>query len=346
MRKTDHYQYIDGLRVLAIVAVVVIHASSNITNSSPTVSMSWQMASMLNLALRWAVPVFVMISGALLLSKKDESMGVFFQKRLNRLLLPAGFFILVYFWWQNRGGYVLTVGEYAKRVLVWGNPYYHLYFLYVIIGLYLVTPALRVLVQYMTKRQLGLLTILLLLMTAYWSYVVSYFGGNFPRDTLTVVTHFLPYVGYYLAGYWIHTYWQGKSLTRGWLVALLLWFVAVVLTTYGYSQWGYSAKSMMFEDYAGLNVVLMSLLIFAGFKQWYEEGKKSNSSWVVRIAGASFGLYLLHVMILEWLAGYFRRIAVSNWGLVIGVAVLGFGVSLVVVELMARVPVVKKVVGR
>lgn len=342
----SHWEYLDCLRAVAILGVVAIHALSNITNTAVEVSWSWQLASMLNLALRWAVPVFVMISGALLLSKPGEPAREFYSKRVKRLVVPALVWMGIYFVWFNRGEYSYLVRDYLVRVLVWGNPYYHFYFIYVMLGLYVVTPILRVVVQQVSWRLVGFFAVLFVLMTAYWSYAIAWFTWTFPRDTLMVVTHFLPYVGYFLLGYLLHTVDCGRYRTKLFLVSGGLWLGAVMVTTFLFGQGGYSARSMMLEDYASLNVVVASVVVFVMIQTWYRSKKVNNPRWLVSLTGASFGIYLMHVIILEWLVRQVRSMGMGEWVQVLVSGSVALVVSWVVVEILGRSTGLRKLVGR
>lgn len=67
----ERTRYIDSLRVLAALAVVVIHVAAH-SSTSPVTSTTWHIAMFYNGCSRWAVPVFVMISGAVFLKLKAD----------------------------------------------------------------------------------------------------------------------------------------------------------------------------------------------------------------------------------------------------------------------------------
>ncbi len=79
--------YISILRIVAIFLVILIHSSSGYLNSNEFESFDWSYANWLNSFSRFAVPLFVVISGALLL-QKDESTGQFYRKRLLKIVPP------------------------------------------------------------------------------------------------------------------------------------------------------------------------------------------------------------------------------------------------------------------
>jgi surface polysaccharide O-acyltransferase-like enzyme len=82
--------YIHTMRLLAIIAVVAQHISEPFMIFGNMESFSWWHYCALNAFCRWDVPIFVMISGALLLEQagRNESVKIFFKKRLRRVGIP------------------------------------------------------------------------------------------------------------------------------------------------------------------------------------------------------------------------------------------------------------------
>ena len=82
--------YISYLRVIATVYVVLIHASTGFLVHFDATSFNWNYANWINAATRCAVPIFVTITGALLLPK-EETTGAFYKKRFPKLFYPFAF---------------------------------------------------------------------------------------------------------------------------------------------------------------------------------------------------------------------------------------------------------------
>ncbi len=139
---TDYIVWADALRVLATVAVVVMHVSAIALKQSD--AFDWWIGNMFVSLSQWGVPIFIMISGALLLDpSKDEKVSIYLTKRFKRILIPLLFWTCVYFAFLQLRGQDITL-RFALKSFFTGGPYYHLYFLYLILGLYLITPALKI----------------------------------------------------------------------------------------------------------------------------------------------------------------------------------------------------------
>lgn len=185
------------MRVLAAFAVVVIHIPGRGT--------AWGDLS------RWAVPIFVVVSGALLLGQPgSESLGAFYRRRALRVIPVWLVWNLVYFCLPYRGDH-LTVAEAVRTLWVRGGFYGHLWFLPMMFTVYLMTPRLRVVVRRLSGAQIVVISMVLI--GAGWVWVLH------TRVTLDTppAAEAVPYVGYFLLGYWLD---QVRS--RGWVLPLAM----------------------------------------------------------------------------------------------------------------------------
>jgi surface polysaccharide O-acyltransferase-like enzyme len=141
----------DLIRTLAIGLVVLLHASNEALEASSVSTADWWTAVVYKSLALSCVPLFVMLSGALMLqpAKLDEPIRVFLKKRLSRLGLAFAFWSAVYLVW---GFYIRqvpvtlsNVGLGIERELFTG-AYYQFWYIYLIVGLYLITPILRLVV--------------------------------------------------------------------------------------------------------------------------------------------------------------------------------------------------------
>ena len=140
MRK-EKYDNINLLKFIATICVILIHVVSGDLYKYGTVSNSdWNIANAINSISRICVPVFLMVSGALLLSK-DESIEDFFKKRFLRIipkfLLFSIFYYLIDVYYLHHQVHNFIVS------LLQGEVFYHLWYVYMILGIYLLAPFLR-----------------------------------------------------------------------------------------------------------------------------------------------------------------------------------------------------------
>lgn len=140
---------LDFCRVVACLMVVVLHLS---TPSVNPVDPDWITFNIYNSFVRPCVPLFLMLSGALLLGKK-EACAFFYTKRYLRVLPPLLFWTIVYSLWKARSGSGSSDITTMIITAIQGPVYYHLWYLYVIVGLYLFVPFMAKIYQNTTRQE-------------------------------------------------------------------------------------------------------------------------------------------------------------------------------------------------
>ncbi len=143
----------DFIRTTAALAVIAIHVTASYMDLS--------LGYLWNHVVRFAVPLFIVISGFLLYYADREANTMparfFYTKRLHRVLWPYCLWTLLY---SLLNAYFLGLNNPTvffngfSRDLLWGTAYYHLWFVPIIVQLYLLFPLLR---RWMVKSPRGLL---------------------------------------------------------------------------------------------------------------------------------------------------------------------------------------------
>ena len=142
--KQTRKQYLDVLRAFATIGVIFIHVSAN--NWYGYIgSANWITFSIYEGLFKVSVPIFFMISGCLFLnSNKEKSVKELFSHSIFRLLIFLIFWSIVYKlvqFPQNE----LSLGKNIQNILMEilkGDTQSHLWFVYAIIGMYLIVPLL------------------------------------------------------------------------------------------------------------------------------------------------------------------------------------------------------------
>lgn len=161
----------DVLRLVSAFAVVWLHVSARVVTSKPSISsLDWWAGNLADAMSRWCVPVFVMVSGALLLTRAAEtSLFEFYKQRARRILPPLVFWTLFYLSWSCYRFEDFRITAMIKAVII-GQPYYHMWYLYMIIGLYAVAPFLHRFVDNSASRYSLSLIIIILSMSSLESF--------------------------------------------------------------------------------------------------------------------------------------------------------------------------------
>jgi surface polysaccharide O-acyltransferase-like enzyme len=299
--------YADWLRTIAITMVIMLHLASPYLfnqNLTPATASTWWSATLLMSLMRPAVPLFIMLSGVVLLQpqKVDEPLGIFFRKRLGRILLPFVFWSAVYFGWRIHAfKQSLTIGQMVLEFLH-GTTSPHLWYVYMLISLYLATPLLRVYVSRASRSNLaycmgiavlGAIVVPLLRQTLGWESRLFY---DFPFVGAG-------YIGFFLAGYYLH----GVTVPRRWmrllpLVIVLLAYGTALLTGWVTTQ-AQGKIDTTWQSNLTPNVAMMSVCAFLWLKQLPYARWVARWPWlnpiVKTVSALSFTIYLNHTLLTE-----------------------------------------------
>ncbi|MDQ6966397.1 MAG: acyltransferase family protein, partial [Mariprofundaceae bacterium] len=164
--------------------------------------------------------------------------------------------------------------------LLSGQPHYHMWFLYMLLGLYLLTPFFRMVVAKATRKELMFLVLCLFMFAGINAAMVDFFSLSF-------VNWFLYYIPYFFAGHLIR---QSDSFPAYWLLWVGL-ITSIMLTSLGSCYSGY------FYSYLSMTVIPMSISIMYLLKRW--DKPFYNQTFTTKLAMLSFGIYLVHPVVLE-----------------------------------------------
>lgn len=344
--------YLSKLRVVAIGMVIMLHVVAPVRDQLEQMApLNWFIGAIFDGLARTGVPLFVMISGALLLGKKEEEISVFYRKRLTRLLIPFFVWGLFYaFYWQHTVDHQLKPVQAILTVLQ-GPSFYHLWYLYMLIGLYLITPFMRILVQHIQKRQFEILLLLWLIFSIILPhlYAESALWLQFPFRFGFGLSGIDTYLGYYLLGWYIHQYGVPKFSFRAYV--LLYFGVSLLMVAGSYILY---KKSNAYNPLCILNespfVLAQAVLLFVGFKLKNTFKNSLVSRFSIQVSALSFGLYLVHPVVIDILdKGY--------WGIEIDArkmdTILSVPLTYLVVFtscflftfLLSKIPLIKKIIG-
>lgn len=339
--------WLDVLRIVAILAVITIHTVSPLTAGAtvPTFSATWWVAATMNVVSLWCVPVFVMISGGLLLRPaKPAPAAAFYRRRLNRIGVPLVFWTVVYLALRpTLFGEHLTRHE-ATRDLATGHPYLQLYYLYVVAGLYAVTPLLRHVIARASADRIRLFAVGVLAFNVADFTLAAAFGAG----GANALTEWLPFVGYFLAGAWLmFSPIRERTATRAAMLAAAAAAATLVLSALFIDVFGWTRIGRYFLGYQSPTVVVMSLALFLAVRARATRREWKSRPAVARLGAATFGIFLLHPLVLVPLLQHAGRpsqlttVAICVPAIVLAVAAVSAAATVV----LARVPYVRRVVS-
>jgi surface polysaccharide O-acyltransferase-like enzyme len=285
------------VRICATYMVIILHlaAPGFFDLSSPR----WSAFNVWDSMMRPCVPLFFMMTGALLLSRPNEISDV--GKRVNRMLFPLVFWSAAYLVWfrLSAPNWLQPPDLWAQGVVIISGPVtVHFWYLYTLLGAYFALPVLRAVSQ--ASRPVFI-------------YVVA--AGSLAAFVIPSVSQAIGYsaIGIDLAFF----YWPGVYLLLGshlanthvpvrLLILLSAVFVATGFATAGLTYRASVVAGRPVETFYAYNSVLVSIGSVSGFIALRNFGQIFAAYLPKRIirklAGTTFGIYIIHMAVLYLLS--------------------------------------------
>ena len=324
--------YFEWLRLFAAAAVVLMHTAAKRWLSISHTVPEWEVLTLWDSLVRWPVPIFIMITGALFLPRKTE-----LKTALGRYIprMAVGFLV-----WS--GVYALYRGELTLNGLVSG--YYHLWYLPFLCGVYLTLPFLHKIAGDDTLADQLLLVSLTVGTLFPWLVKLGELLLPEQSGLLTTLaglvnyTFFFDHISLLLLGHRLHrTEFTRKQRRVIYLLGLLGVSVTGIATIWATNRTDF--QNSLFFDFSAPNNLCAAAALFVFARQHL----RSLPKWVAVPAKHSFGIYLVHALVIDLLAD--RGYHVLTWNPVWSVPVLSaavFAISLTLAALLRRIPLIGK----
>jgi surface polysaccharide O-acyltransferase-like enzyme len=349
--------YGDAIRIFGTIAVVIGHCADMRMFAHP-LDRDWWIANCWDALTRWAVPAYIMLSGALLLDPvRVERPEDFYRRRLGRIGVPLVFWTAFFMWFSF---YKLVPKQWITPRQIWlnlalGKPYTHLHFIFRIAGLYFFTPMMRIWLRH-TSVRMQLITVITALILSSADSIMNGITGNEP----SVFARFVPFVGYYLLGYLL----RQTRVSKAGLIVCWIGFIGstvflvvgtgMLVKVTGGEMKGYPSIPMILYDFLSPVRVVMAVCVWLIFVNTFTEPWPSTPKarqvvgwW----AGTTLGLYLIHPVFREML--YFSKWWDAGKGVWwpnvwIGIplaSLIVYIVSLAATAVLMKIPYVRRITG-
>ncbi len=299
--------YLEIMRFIAVFFVIFNHTGDHgfllFTKTPPAGALYW-VSLFMSVFCKFSVPLYFMISGALLLPREPDPLPVLFMKRIRRQVVVLLVISLLYelIRVHQDPEAVFSVKEYLKLTYSSGTGF-HLWFLYFYIAFLISLPFLQGIasglkVHYYNYMVLICLVFNTLTITDYLLFKGNLtFNSGFRPSWLLANIVLFPCIGYYLEH---HIKVTGRSVAGIWAFNLFLLVLTCAVTYYKQSLEGVvsSSQSQTFHNcYVLVNAVSIYMLIkyLASIRP---PGKKLSHIFMT-LGRCSFGIYLLHLMFIR-----------------------------------------------
>ncbi|MCP3895714.1 MAG: acyltransferase [Bacteroides sp.] len=366
-QQNQHVVWLDVVRLIAMFTVVCCHCTDPFNfypGVAPNIDQIKLWGAIYGSLLRPCVPLFVMITGALLLPVRGET-SVFYKKRIPRVFFPFLIWSVIYnlFPWMTGllgldpkiilDFFPYSGEEVARQSFAVSLDYtlhipfnfsilaVHMWYIYLLIGLYLYMPIFSAWVEKASER--AKLYFLLawgvtLLIPYYNQFVAPYLWGTCSWNAFGMLYAFAGFNGYLLLGHYLRNLdWSlGKTVAIG----LPMFVVGYLITFFGFRYITalpeYSDEMLeLFFTYCSINVLLMTFPVFMLAKKVKVRSERTKKA-LANLTVCGFGIYMIHYFFTGPSVVVMRYLDVPL-GLQIPIAsVIAFGISWLLVWLIYR----------
>jgi len=331
--------WVDWMRVAACFMVVIVHATEPFYlggEGSLILTRSdafW--SSFFDSFVRACVPLFIVASSYLQFPLHYSS-GEFLRRRAVRILIPFIIWTLVYaFVWGE------PVSNLKDLLLNFNYAAGHLWFVYMLLGVYILMPMLSPWAEKVSKKELQvylgiwLFTTLIPLIRDWVSndpIAITYGPTGIPRQALFplwgeaswngygMFYYISGFIGYLLLGLYFRRFVGELSWKKTLAIALPCWLGGFAISFGGFLRRVAETSEGIFPTGGGIStavywettwcndtigVALMTIGMILIFRKITSEGR-FYSKVLLPVSKASYGMYLSHLLVLVPLAGYIR----------------------------------------
>lgn len=334
----------DILRIIAAFAVVMLHMSSDrFYDCFP--SDEWEIRNIYDSIVRWGVPIFVMISGALFLNQsKKISIKTIFTKYIFRIIYIFLFWSFCYALYDLIISHFFNLLSFVKSLFLGPS---HLWFLKMLIGLYITIPILRAITQ---NKRLEEYFILVAVITAFiipaFITAIGLFDESAKESALKYYNEFgiriaSGYVSYFVLGHYLYTYQLSSILKKFIFLMGLLSVLSVIVLTHWYSH-HIGESCDIFYNNLTIFTLFVSMTVFLITNQL--KVSKDYSSLIVRISNLSLGIYLIHMLVFRMAYDIFgiTTISFNPYYFIPCLSLIIYVISCLIVAVFKKIPIIKK----
>lgn len=286
----------DALRVFAAIMVILLHIlTPYFTNRENHDHTLWWVTLYLNELARTGVPLFFMISGALLLSSPAARDTTSFYKKRFKKLLPALLIWSVVYYLSYR----IPAGEPVLNFAFFDQFFqsgtaYHLWYLYAIALLYLFFPFLSRMLAGVNRREVLIFLLLVLLQPTLKPFLNTVLAGRL--YVFLAEDGFVGYLGYAILGYYLSQYPPASKKKA--VVCLLGLAVFLFCPLFSAERIQQSGDYYWNGGYT-INHYCEAAALFLLFSTFFNKAKNGHATILSTLSSLTFSVYLVHVLVIR-----------------------------------------------
>ena len=318
---------------------MILHIAAQDWRVTNVKSFEWNIFNFYDSIVRWAVPSFVMISGSLFLSR-DIPLKKIFSKYIFRIVTAFLFWSFIY----AAAMYIMKDRDIIKLFGRFIRGHYHLWFLFMITGLYMIVPFTKKIAEseFLTKYFLVLAFIFTFFLPQSVNFI-SVFSEKYGTFANNILDNFhfhfvMGFTGYFLLGYFLNKIDITKKQERIIYFLGICGFIATILMSV-MASWIKNEPNRIFYGSITVNVLFESVAVFIFFKKHFNKSSKI----ILALSKYSFGAYLVHAAVIKVIK--FCGLNTLSFNPILSVpviAVIVFVFSFSISAILNHIPLLKK----
>lgn len=338
--------FMDILRVVATCAVVLLHTVTGVKDTTDMNQYPAEFRVFLAVMdlITWSVPVFIMISGYLFLNpRRTFTWKQMLTRYCRRIVLALFLFGVPYACMElvisQRSFSVGMLGR-AVIMVLQGKSWSHMWYLYLILFLYFITPIIRWILQRIPCVCVYGVMAALVIGSSIFLYINKYLDA----DVLPVLPDTCIYVFYYLCGYLVARRAGEAKKTTGplkWILPVVIIVLAVGMVS---NRMLTKQQIQMAYDYPFTVAFAVLLFVWAANREWRLSDKAARV-WT-RFSELCFTIYLIHPVFVN-IAYKFLHLTPLDYPLYLSLPLFGlviFVFAIICAWVLRQIPVLRKYV--
>ncbi len=296
--------HFDLLRIIAAFSVVMLHSAAQFWYSLDIYGEAWIVANSYDAVFRFGVPIFVMLSGALFLRKEYElDIRRLYKHNILRLVILYIVWSCIYGLWDSRFYDFGQIGikPYIREVI---GGRYHLWFLVMITGIYILLPVLKSWLEHAEKKNVQYFLLL---------FFILQIGGETLRAlTVTDELHNLidltriemacSYIGYFVWGYYLTHVGISEKLCKVFYVCAVPSVVCNVLLGNYLAHRAGKPVGEIYDSFGIFTFIFVTALyLFTVNKVSRISFGDRSAGFIKEVSASTLGVYVMHIGLIEWL---------------------------------------------
>lgn len=330
--------YYDILKCTALLAVIMMHVIGNTINTFGLTGIYKNIYNIICNICYFAVPIFVMVSGALFLDPtKNIDINKIYKKYILRIILCILLFGLFYsgleIYFNTKIINLSLVITSLKNIII-GNLWSHMWYLYLILGLYILTPIFRVISTKSTKKEYQYFMIILFIFTILISDLNNIFKTNIAFNILIIN----PYIFLYFLGDYLSRYEIPQNIR---IINYIFTILSIIIIIINNLFEIFEPTLITYTCFLSFNI---TLTIFISFKKSKNIFKDKLNLAITNISECTLGIYLIHQFFINIIYKLLKIDIILEYPCIclIAYSIIIFIISYLITKLLRKINIIKK----